>query len=275
MVANPELPERTRWNGFSPLFCCGKHSYFFSIGHRLANLYYSCNFSVSFFVKQKAAIAIDSVKYLKFFLAALGVIAIDQTVKLLVHYNMEPGMTGEIYVLGDWFRLHYLLNPGMAFGMKLDWEWGKLLLTLFRMAATVGIAYYIYLLVKRKAHPGLVWSMSLILGGALGNLIDSIFYGVFLENNAVPGATTPWFHGQVVDMLYFPLYEGVLPDWVPIWGGEYIIFFRPVFNVADSAIFIGVAIILLMQRHFFQEPEEDTLREGQLSDSEQISTHHQ
>ena len=211
-------------------------------------------------------------KYLKFFLAALGVIAIDQTVKLLVHYNMEPGMTGEIHVLGDWFRLHYLLNPGMAFGLRLDWEWGKLLLTLFRLAATIGIGYYIYLLVNQKAHPGLVWSMALILGGAVGNLIDSIFYGVLLEGNAVPGAFTPWFHGQVVDMLYFPLYEGVLPDWVPGWGGEYFIFFRPVFNIADSAIFIGVVIIAIMQRHFFTEPEE-VKPEEKSADSE-VTTHH-
>lgn len=211
---------------------------------------------------------------MKFFLAALGVIAIDQIVKLLVHFNMEPGMTGEVYVLGNWFRLHYLLNPGMAFGMKLDWEWGKLLLTFFRLAATIGIGYYIYLLVKRESHPGLVWSMALILGGAVGNLIDSIFYGVFLEGNVVPGAPTPWFHGQVVDMLYFPLYEGVLPDWVPAWGGEYFIFFRPVFNVADSAIFIGVAIILIMQKHFFKEPEEEGLQEDQVADSNEITTHH-
>lgn len=211
-------------------------------------------------------------RYLKFFLAALGVVAIDQTVKLLVHYKMEPGMMGEIYVLGEWFRLHYLLNPGMAFGMKLDWEWGKLLLTLFRMGATIGIAYYIYLLIERKAHQGLIWSMGLILGGAVGNLVDSIFYGVFLEGNVVPGAPTPWFHGQVIDMLYFPLYEGIMAEWIPVWGGQYFIFFRPVFNVADSAIFIGVALILIMQRKFFTEPEEKDLEEGKRVDSKEITT---
>ena len=241
----------------------------------MANLYYSCNFSVTFFVKQK----INNgnrirVKYLKFYLAALGVIAIDQIVKLLVHFNMEPGMSGEIYVLGEWFRLHYLLNPGMAFGLKLDWEWGKLLLTLFRLGATAGIAYYIYLLIKRRAHPGLVWSMALILGGAVGNLIDSIFYGVLLEGNAVPGAPTPWFHGQVVDMLYFPLYEGYLPEWVPVWSGQYFIFFRPVFNVADSAIFIGVALILIMQRRFFAEDSEEKAPVNHTENSEEITTHH-
>jgi signal peptidase II len=214
------------------------------------------------------------VKYIKFYLAALVVIAFDQLVKLLVHFNMEPGMSGEIYVFGEWFRLHYLLNPGMAFGLKLDWEWGKLLLTLFRMAATVGIAYYIYLLITKKAHPGLIWSMALILGGAVGNLIDSIFYGVLLEGNAVPGAPTPWFHGQVVDMLYFPLYEGYLPEWIPLWSGQYFIFFRPVFNIADSAIFIGVALILIMQRRFFAEADEAETNK-KYADAQQVSTTHQ
>ncbi|EMR03085.1 lipoprotein signal peptidase [Cesiribacter andamanensis] len=214
-------------------------------------------------------------KYIKFYLAALGVIAIDQIVKLLVHFNMEPGMSGEIYVLGEWFRLHYLLNPGMAFGLKLDWEWGKLLLTLFRLAATVGIAYYIWVLIRRKAHAGLVWSMALILGGAVGNLIDSIFYGVLLEGNAVPGAPTPWFHGQVVDMLYFPLYEGYLPEWIPVWSGQYFIFFRPVFNIADSAIFIGVALILIMQRRFFADEAEAPAAQKELVDADEIRTTHQ
>ena len=201
------------------------------------------------------------------------VIAIDQAVKLLVYYKMEMGITGEVYVLGEWFRLHYLLNPGMAFGMKLDWEWGKLLLTLFRLFATIGIGYYIHLLIKRKAHEGLIWCMALILGGAVGNLIDSIFYGVLLENNVVPNAMFPLFHGQVIDMLYFPLYEGVLPEWVPVWGGEYFIFFRPVFNIADSAIFIGVALILIMQKHFFAEEEENNRTKAKAADQEEISAH--
>ena len=193
-------------------------------------------------------------KYLKYYLATLGVILIDQAVKLLVHFNMELGTVGEIDVVGRWFKLHYLLNPGMAFGLQLDWEWGKLLLTLFRLLAVIGIGYYIYVLVNKKVSRGFIWCVALVLGGAIGNLIDSIFYGVWLDNS-VPGAPTPWFHGQVVDMLYFPLYEGFLPDWLPVWGGEYFIFFRPVFNIADSAIFIGIAIILIMQKRFFKEPE--------------------
>lgn len=212
-------------------------------------------------------------KYLKYYLATLGVILVDQIVKLLVHFNMELGTSGEIDVAGEWFRLHYLLNPGMAFGMQLDWEWGKLLLTLFRLLATIGIGYYIYVLIQKKVPKGLIWCMALILGGAIGNLIDSIFYGVFLDN-AVPGALTPWFHGQVVDMLYFPLYEGFLPDWLPLWGGQYFIFFRPVFNIADSAIFVGVAIILLMQKRFFSnniDQQKEEISPEQATESQKLA----
>jgi signal peptidase II len=186
---------------------------------------------------------------MKYFLLALAVIAIDQAVKLTVHFNMD--LNSEFNVLGDWFRIHYLLNPGMAFGLKSDHEYGKLLLTLFRLVAMVGITYYMYYLYKRKFHPGLLWCMALILGGAVGNVIDSTFYGVFLEN-APPGSPTPWFHGQVVDMLFFPLFEGYYPDWIPYIGGNRFLFFSPVFNIADSSIFIGVVCILIFQKKFFR-----------------------
>lgn len=212
-------------------------------------------------------------KYLKYYFATLGVILVDQAVKMLVHFNMELGTAGEIDVAGNWFKLHYLLNPGMAFGMQLNWEWGKLLLTLFRLLATIGIGYYIYVLINKRVAKGFIWCMALVLGGAIGNLIDSIFYGVWLEN-AVYGAPTPWFHGQVVDMLYFPLYEGFLPDWVPLWGGEYFIFFRPVFNIADSAIFIGVVSILLLQKRFFGDnfnPKEEELQEGKAVENRKLA----
>ncbi len=180
------------------------------------------------------------------------VIAIDQTSKLLVYYNMEMGTAGEIHVLGDWFRLHYLLNPGMAFGIKWEHEFGKLLLTIFRLIAMVGICYYIFYLYRHKAHSGLMWCMGLILGGAVGNVIDSTFYGVLLDN-APYDAPTPWFHGQVIDMLFFPLFDGHYPDWIPGIGGNYFLFFSPVFNIADSSIFIGVVIILIFQKRFFRK----------------------
>lgn len=179
---------------------------------------------------------------------ALLVIIIDQTSKLLVHHNMY--LHQEINVIGDWFRLHYLLNPGMAFGFKWNTEFGKLALTVFRIVAMIAIGYYLWRMSKRHVHPGFLWCMGLILGGAVGNVIDSTFYGVLL-NNHLPGSPTPWFHGQVIDMLFFPLFEFVWPDWVPFVGGDYFLFFSPVFNIADSAIFIGVVIILIMQKKFF------------------------
>lgn len=193
-------------------------------------------------------------QYWKYFLIAFLVVAVDQTSKLLVHYNMVMGNLGEINVFGDWFRLHYLLNPGMAFGLKLDTTYGKLLLTLFRLIAIFAIGHYMVRLSKKETHRGLILSLALILGGALGNALDSIFYGVLLDN-APAGSPTPWLHGQVIDMLFFPLFEGNFPDWVPGIGGDHFLFFRPVFNLADSFIFIGVALILIRQKVFFAEPD--------------------
>ena len=158
----------------------------------------------------------------------------------------------EVNVLGDWFRIHYLLNPGMAFGIRWENEFGKLALTLFRILAMFGIGYYLVKMVNKGVHSGFLFCMALILGGALGNVIDSTFYGVFL-NNAPFDSPTKWFHGQVIDMLYFPLFSTTLPEWVPLRGGGEFSFFDPVFNIADSSIFIGVAIILLRQKHFFKE----------------------
>lgn len=197
-------------------------------------------------------------KIYKYFLIALAIICIDQASKLLVHEYMY--LHEEFTVIGNeqyGFKLHYLLNPGMAFGLKWNNEFGKLALTIFRIFAMVGIAYYLIRMAKQGAHRGFLICMSLILGGAIGNVIDSTFYGVLL-NNATMGSSTPWFHGQVIDMLFFPLFDFVWPQWVPFLGGQYFLFFSPVFNIADSSIFIGVLIILVMQKRFFKEHEEET-----------------
>lgn len=188
-------------------------------------------------------------KYSKYYLLALLVIAIDQAVKLIVHRYMEMGLPGEIHLIGDWLKLHYTLNPGMAFGVELGSDYGKIILTLFRLVAMFGIAYYLYYLVKTKAHSGFIWCIALILGGAVGNLIDSIFYGVWFDN-APYGAASPWFHGQVIDMFFVDIWEGILPQWIPLMGGKPMSLW-PIFNVADSAIFIGVVIILFNQNKFF------------------------
>lgn len=199
-------------------------------------------------------------KIYKYFLVSFVVIVIDQVSKLLVHEHMT--LHEEINVIGDWFRLHYLLNPGMAFGIRWENEFGKLALTVFRIAAMFGIGYYLYRMAIRQTHSGFLWCMALILGGAVGNVIDSTFYGVLLGNQPI-GSPTPWFHGQVIDMLFFPIFEFTLPDWVPFKGGEHFLFFSPVFNIADSSIFVGVVIILLFQRRFFKVHEDDHLEQAQ------------
>jgi signal peptidase II len=193
-------------------------------------------------------------KVYKYFLIALAVIIIDQASKLLVYQNMY--LQQEINVLGDWFRLHYLLNPGMAFGIRWNNEFGKLTLTIFRIGAMFGIGYYLVKMAKKDTHPGFLWCMGLILGGAIGNVIDSTFYGVLLDNHPA-NSPTPWFHGQVIDMLYFPLFHFIWPEWMPYMGGDYFEFFSPVFNIADSSIFVGVVIILIFQRRFFKIHDDE------------------
>ncbi len=150
----------------------------------------------------------------------------------------------------------------MAFGLSWGGEYGKLLLTLFRILAVVAIGYYLLKLIKQKAHPGFVSAISLIMAGAIGNILDSVFYGKIFSLSTpsqlaslLPseGGYANWLHGRVVDMLYFPIYEGYLPHWLPIWGGQYLIFFRPIFNVADASISIGVILIMLFQRKFFKD----------------------
>ena len=188
---------------------------------------------------------------LPYFLLALLVIGIDQLSKYLVHTHMQPGMPGEIPLIGHWLKLHYTVNPGMAFGVELPPPYGKLLLTGFRLLAVGGLSYYIVHLWRNRAAKGFIACMALILGGALGNLIDSICYGI-VYNNAPFGSPTKWFFGQVIDMIYVDIYEGFLPAAWPVVGGKYVSLW-PIFNVADSSIFVGVALILLLQGRFFKQ----------------------
>ncbi|MBK8947486.1 MAG: lipoprotein signal peptidase [Flavobacteriales bacterium] len=172
-------------------------------------------------------------------------------VKLTFYYDSA------IPILGSKGYLHFIENRGMAFGLEFGGDSGKLLLTLFRIAAVVVIALIIRNAVRKGASTGLVLSLSLILAGALGNIIDSTFYGVLFSASTpfqkavlLPegGGYAPLLHGAVVDMFYFPLWEGRLPAWLPLWGGQHFVFFRPVFNLADAAITVGMALFILQQR---------------------------
>jgi signal peptidase II len=192
-------------------------------------------------------------KYLKFYTLTIAIIILDQVVKMLVYHHMQLGQ--EIPVFDDWFKLHYTVNPGMAFGLQIGSEFGKLALTIFRLLAMVGISYYLYYLIRKNVPQGLAWCIALILGGAVGNVIDSTFYGVLLEGNLPPNAPTAWFHGQVIDMFYIDIWEGRVASWVPLFGGEYLSLW-PIFNIADASIFVGVTIILLFQKTFFSEENQ-------------------
>lgn len=189
--------------------------------------------------------------YIKPFLTAIVIIIADQIIKIWVRAHMYQGQ--EIRFLGDRGMLHYTENNGMAFGMELGGDWGKLVLTLFRIIAVVGIAYCMVYLIKNKYHRGLIMNVALIFAGAMGNIIDSTFYGLAYNY-------APLFHGRVVDMFYFPLISGNFPTWVPLWGSQDFVFFRPVFNLADASISVGVILILLFQKHYFKHeiPEVST-----------------
>jgi signal peptidase II len=205
-------------------------------------------------------------KYFKYYLLAILVIVIDQTIKLLVHTYMYQGSNGEIPLIGTWFKLHYTLNPGMAFGLRLGEEYGKLFLTLFRLLSMIGISVYLYFLARSKAHTGFVWCIAAILGGAVGNVIDSTLYGILLDNAeqlTSPPFMYPLFYGQVIDMFYLDIWKGYLPEDIPFIGGEYYAFW-PIFNIADASIFIGVTLILIRQKSFLAHQNEDIVAQKEM-----------
>ena len=186
--------------------------------------------------------------YTKPLIVIFLVLLADQLVKTWVKTHMYLGQ--EFHIIGKWFIIHFTENNGMAFGMEFGGEFGKLALSLFRIAAVAGIGYGLHYLIKHKYHRGLILNVALIFSGALGNIIDSVFYGKIYGYES-------WFHGRVVDMFYFPIAEGHFPSWVPIWGGEEFVFFRPVFNLADAAISVGVILILIFQKNYFKEDVKD------------------
>lgn len=203
-------------------------------------------------------------KLKKVALIVLIVLILDQTLKFWIKLNMFIGQ--EYNIFGHWFIIHFTENEGMAFGMKLGGDWGKLALSLLRIVAVGLIGYYLYTLTRRKVKQGVIIGISLIFAGALGNILDSAFYGlIFSESTYYQMATlfpdgggyTSFLHGKVVDMLYFPIIDMTLPNWIPLWGGENFQFFRPVFNLADSAITCGVLWLLLFHRNFFSDNKQN------------------
>ena len=192
------------------------------------------------------------------------VLLADQILKVWIKTHLMLGQ--EISVFGDWFYLHFTENNGMAFGLEFAGKFGKILLSILRILAVIGIGWYIYILCKKKVHTGLIVSASFIWAGAFGNIIDSAFYGMIFDDSYMNLATlfpetggySSFLHGKVVDMLYFPLFEGHFPSWFPIWADESFTFFRPVFNIADSSITIGVFLILIFQGKFFKKETEKT-----------------
>ncbi len=191
------------------------------------------------------------------------VLLLDQLLKFYMKTTFPMG--GGFDILGlNWAKLPFVEHKGMAFGMDLGGEYGKLALTLFRIIAVAVIGYYLYTLIREKANLGLIISIALVCAGAMGNIIDSVFYGVFFSESTFTrvaefmpenGGYASWMHGHVVDMLYFPMASGHWPDWMPIIGGKYFHFFRPVFNIVDASITCGVLSILIFQRRIFSTQE--------------------
>lgn len=190
----------------------------------------------------------------------LTTLVLDQALKIWVKTHMYLGQEYQVF---DWFYIHFTENNGMAFGMEFGGDWGKLGLSLFRIVFVVFMASFLLKLIRKNADKVLIVSLSLVLAGAVGNIIDGTLYGILFSESyrelatflPEAGGYAPLFFGKVVDMFYFPIFKGYLPEWIPFWGGDYFVFFRPVFNIADSAISIGVAIMVIFQKKLMKELE--------------------
>jgi len=189
------------------------------------------------------------------------ILIVDQISKIYIKTNFKLYESIEVF---SWFKILFIENEGMAWGAKIPGSYGKVILTVFRLFAIVGIGWWLWDSTRKKAPKVLLIAISLIFAGALGNIIDSVFYGVIFSDSSgqlatfIPegGGYAPWLKGRVVDMLYFPLYDGILPEWIPFWGGERFVFFEPVFNVADTAISTGFGILLFFHKKAFPKKSD-------------------
>ena len=206
------------------------------------------------------------------FIILLIVIA-DQALKLWIktHYQLNESHK----IIGSGFQLYFVENPGMAYGWKFGGNWGKMALTIFRMGAVIFGTWYLGKIIKEKYHKGLIICASLVYAGALGNLVDSSFYGMIFDKGMTVDPTikeyvgytglatfsskgyASFLHGNVVDMLYFPVIKGHFPSWFPFWGGDDFEFFRPIFNIADASISVGVITLLIFQKRFFKRKKTE------------------
>lgn len=198
-------------------------------------------------------------------LTILIAIILDQVIKIYVKTHF---VLGEEVVIFDWFRIHFVENNGMAMGFEFGGKAGKLFLTIFRIFAVGAIVYWLISNIKKKVHSAVIIGISLIFSGAVGNIIDSVLYGVIFDHPSHKVATLfpdstdgKLFFGKVVDMFYFPIWEGTLPEWIPFFGGDFFTFFQYIFNPADSFIFIGVSLLFIFSKHAFPK-EEDNVEES-------------
>lgn len=199
------------------------------------------------------------------------VLLADQISKFYVKTHFQLNEDVEVF---SWFKIYFVENDGMAWGTRLSdilpfisHETAKLSLTLFRIIAVVGIGYWLYTATKNKNSKSLTFTLSLVFAGALGNILDSVFYGVFFDSSLGQVSTflpeqgyAPLLHGKVVDMLYFPLWKGYFPEWLPFWGGQYFTFFEPVFNIADVSISLGFFMMIVFNKRVFSRDSEAQLQ---------------